>query len=456
MVYSGSQQLSRLISRRAFAALLASAAPALHAACASPAFGSDTDVAPSDANHFPKLSFQSDWPWWRGPLRNGHTPSDCQLPTRFGESERVVWKVRLPGRGHSSPVVVGDAVYLTTADEKNETQSMLAFDRNDGRLLWTREISQGGFTEKNHEKNSEATPTIACDGEHVIATFFHHKGIHVVALDVGGREVWKRRLGDFNPRKYEYGYAPSPVMYRQSVIIAAEQDGESYIAALNRENGNELWRTPRPQSISYSSPSIGHVAGRDQLLISGHEHVAAYDPADGRQLWRAPGTTAATCGTAVWAGDIALASGGFPKAETVAIRADGSQKVLWKNPQKCYEQSMIVFRSNDDKADHYLVALTDNGIAFCWRVSDGQEMWKQRLRGPVSASPILAGGNIYWANENGTMYVIAADPSEFRLVAENRLGTESMASPAVSRNQMFLRVAHGSGASRVEHLFCIG
>ena len=368
----------------------------------------------------------------------------------------MIFKAPIPGRGHSSPIVVGDAIYLTTSDEPAESQSVLALSRTTGEQLWIRPVSQGGFPERNHPKNTAATPTVACDGERVISTFFHHKGIHVTAMDTNGHEIWKRRVGDFNPRRYEYGYAPSPIFYRHTVIVAAEHDGDSYIVALRRIDGEEVWRTPRPRSISFSSPSIGRVAGKDQLMISGQEVVAAYDPATGKELWQAPGTTFATCGTMVWAGDVALASGGYPKAETIAIKADGSREVLWKNPQQCYEQSMIVFRSNETRPTDYLVALTDKGIAFCWRVSDGKEMWKQRLRGPVSASPILAGGHIYWANESGTMYVFEANPEAFTLIAENRIGSESMASPAVSRNQMFLRVATGSAATRTEQLYCIG
>lgn len=441
------------ISRRRFNGLLAGTVPAMYAGSrAAEAYAAAT---PPDAGDFPRLSWQTDWPWWRGPQRNGHTSPECRLPTKFGESESVLWKVPLVGRGHSSPIVVGKAIYLSAADESRDTQSVTALSTS-GETLWTQELNRGGFPEKNHPKNTEATPTLACDGERIVSSFFHHKGIHVTALDLQGQTLWQKRAGDFNPQRYEYGYAPSPIMYRQVVIVAAEHDGDSFIVALRRADGEEIWRIKRPPSISFSTPAIGRVAGRDQLMISGQDHIVAYDPLTGSQLWSAEGTTAATCGTMVWSGDIALASGGFPKAETIAVKADGSQKVLWKNPQRCYEQSMIVAPGSDDPATDYLYALTGNGIAFCWRVNDGKEMWKERLRGPVSASPILAGGNIYWANESGTMYVFAADPKKFTLVAENRIGEESMASPAVSGNRMYLRVARGQEDSRQEALYCIG
>lgn len=456
---SDQPQFGGLANRRSFNRQLAAMAVGLgtytqwgHRALAQAAV-QPLAFAPADSPDYPALQWDKDWPWWRGPLRNGHTATGCRLPTEFGDAKSMRWQVPIPGRGHSSPVIVGDRVYLTTADEKKEIQWVLAFRKDVGGLLWSEDLSQGGFPENNHAKNTEATPTVACDGERLIAVFFHHKAIHVTALDLRGQTLWKQRVGDFNPQRYEYGYAPSPVFYKQLVIVAAEHDGDSYIVALRRQDGQEVWRIKRPSSISFSTPSLGVVAGRDQLTISGQDKVVGYDPATGDQLWSVPGTTMATCGTLVWAGDIVLASGGYPKAETIAVRATGQGKVLWKNNQKCYEQSMIVVRAGDGQ--DYLYALTDNGIAFCWRAEDGEEMWRERLRGPVSASPIVANNCIYWANEAGTVYVFAANPQRFELIAENRVGQEAMASPAVSGNELFLRVAHGTGETRQEYLCCI-
>ncbi|HET6425343.1 MAG TPA: PQQ-binding-like beta-propeller repeat protein [Planctomycetaceae bacterium] len=395
---------------------------------------------------FPKLSAQSDWPWWRGPTRDGKA-ADVAVPTKLSDRDNVQWKVKVPARGHSSPIVVGDRIFLTTADESKQTQAVLAFDRNSGKPLWTRQINQGAFPAKNHPKNTEATPSVACDGERLFATFYHHDTVEAVALDLNGKELWKQTVCPFHPRMYEYGYAPSPLIYQGTVIIAAEYDGESFITALDRTTGKPLWKANREASISFSSPVVAHVAGKDQLLISGQQKVSSYDPANGKPLWSTDGTTHATCGTVVWEGDIVFASGGYPKAETLAVKADGSGQVLWRNNQKCYEQSMIVHNG-------YVYALTGNGVLFCWRGIDGQEMWKQRLKGPVSASPVLAGGNIYWANELGTIYVFKPNPEKFDLVAENEVGTDSFPSPAVAGQQLFLRVGQGSGRDRQEWLYC--
>lgn len=410
---------------------------------AAPLLGQEKGVA-----DFPKLAANTDWPWWRGPSRNG-LARNAKLPTRFGDREKVLWKTPVPGRGHSSPIVVANRIFLTTADESKQIQSVVAFDAASGKQLWKQDISQGGFPEHNHAKNTAATPTIASDGERLFVTFFHHKAIELVTLTLDGKVNWRESVGPFDPKRFEYGYAPSPLIYRGSVIVAAEHDGDSYIVARDRASGKQMWRTARPSSISFSSPVVGHVAGRDQLLISGIDQVCSYDPATGKQLWVTPGTTLATCGTMVWEGDIVVASGGFPKAETIAIRADGSRKVLWKNNQKCYEQSLLI-------SSGHVYALTDNGVFFCWRISDGKEMWKQRLQGPVSASPIMAGDNIYWANEAGTVYVVKADPAKFQLVSENQVGTESFASPAVSGDRLYLRVATNESGQRQEYLYSFG
>lgn len=397
---------------------------------------------------FPKLSPTSDWPWWRGPLRNG-VADPTPVPTKLSPTENVLWKAPVPGRGHSSPIVVGDQVFLTTADEAKQVQSIVTFSRKTGKVGWKVDVNRGGFPAKNHPKNTEASPSIACDGERLVATFYNHEHVEAAAFDLAGKPVWKKVVAPFNPRKYEYGYAPSPLIYQDLVIIATEYDGASAITALNRMTGKEVWKTPRPNNITFSSPVVGKVAGRDQLLISGAEKVASYNPADGKLLWETPGTTFATCGTMVWEGDLVFASGGYPKAETLAVRADGSGRVLWRNNQKCYEQSMIV-------VDGHVYGLTDNGVLYCWRASDGAEMWKERLKGPVSASPVLAGGHIYWANELGTLYVFKPNPQRCEIVAENQIETESFASPAVCGGQIFLRVASGNGRSRQESLYCFG
>jgi outer membrane protein assembly factor BamB len=390
-----------------------------------------------------------DWPSWRGPQNNGHAAPGQKLPIKWSETENVAWKSDLPGRGHSSPTIVGQRIYLATADEGGKVQSLLGLDRKDGKILWKTDLSTGGFP-PIHAKNTHATCTPACDGERVYAVFLHHDKLEAVALSLDGKIQWKRDLGPFVPKQYQYGYAPSPILYRETLIVSAEFDGAGagYLTALDRKTGEPVWKTPRPAQTSYSSPVVGKVAGKEQLLISGCNQVSSYDPSTGKSLWSTPGTTSATCGTMVWEGDLVFASGGYPKPETLCVKADGSGTVVWKNNQKCYEQSMLTF-------DGHVYALNDNGIAFCWKGSDGSELWKERLRGPISASPVFCDGVIYQTNEHGTTYVFKATPEKFELLAENQLGNEGFATLAACGGEIFLRAAAQVGGKRQETLYCL-
>ncbi|MDA7673501.1 PQQ-binding-like beta-propeller repeat protein, partial [Verrucomicrobiales bacterium] len=381
-----------------------------------------------------------DWPAWRGPNANGVADSAQSPPLVWSDSENVMWKTPVPGRGHSTPIVMGSHIFLTSADKSEEVQSVLCFDRESGKQLWKTEVHRGGFPEKLHKKNTSATPTPACDGERVFATFNNGDGISLTALDLKGKQLWQVRTGDFRSR-YPYGYGASPTLYKSLVIVVSEFEKDGFLAAFDRESGKEVWRTPRADASSYSSPIVGKVDGRDQLLISGNNKVAGYDPQTGKPLWSVPGGPLVTAGTVVWENDLVFASGGFPDKETAAIKvSEGGTDAapLWKNGERSYEQSMLVH-------DGHLYAVNDNGIAICWRVQDGEEQWKHRLSGPISASPTLANGHIYASVERGITYVFKADPEKFEFVAENMLGNEAFATPVICDGRIYLRVAENSG-----------
>ena len=392
---------------------------------------------------FPALSGQRDWPWWRGVTRDGHSLSS-QAPVVLDEATTLDWAQPIPGRGHGSPVVVGDRVFLLTADEMQQIHYALAVDRHTGRPLWQVELSRSGFPTKNHPKNTEASPTIACDGQRLFASLFHHQAIWLTCLSLEGETLWRKELGAYNPRTYQYGYAASPVLYGDLVIVAYEYDGPSYLVALRRDDGQEVWRTPRKSMITFSSPVVTSYDGRDYLLISGFNQVMAYDPASGQELWSTPGTAMATCSTMVWDQGIVYATGGFPQSETLALDIQ-SGGVLWRNRQKGYEQSLLA-------AKGYLYLYADGGVLYCWDGRTGQEQWKQRMEDRISASGVLVGDRIYWANEDGTLYVFRADPNGYTQLAKNKIGDEAFASPAICDGQVFLRVAKHEGDVRQEYL----
>jgi len=392
---------------------------------------------------FPALDANRDWPWWRGVTRDGHA-ADQQAPTTLDESVNLDWSQPIPGRGHGSPVVVGNHVYLLTADEKQKIHYALALDRETGKLLWEVELNRGGFPAKNHPKNTEASPTIACDGQQIYISLFHHEAIWLIVLDMNGKRVWEKSLGRYNPNLYKYGYAASPVLYGDLVIAVYEYDGPSALVALRREDGSEVWRTARPSMITFSSPSLTSHAGRDYLLISGSNKVMAYNPSTGDEIWSSQGTALATCGTIVWEAGLVFASGGYPASETLALDIQTGE-VQWRVKQKAYEQSMVA-------TGGHLYCYADGGIVYCWDAKTGQERWKQRLEDRISASGVLVGDHIYWANEAGYLYVFRADPTKYTPIARNKLGDEAFASPAICGGQVFLRIAKFENNVRQEYL----
>lgn len=397
----------------------------------------------------PDAEYQpGDWAVWRGPHGNGIADANSDVPVSWSETENIVWKTPVPGRGHASPTVVGGKVVLATADEKTLTQSVVVFQKDDGEQVWKADIHKGGFTppDQMHLKSTHANGTVASDGERLIVAFLNAGRIHATALDLAGNQLWQTDLGRFLPR---YGYAPSPTIYKSLMIFAADNWGGGFLVAVHRGSGKIVWRAERPAVSTYSSPIVATVAGRDQLLISGCNHVVSYEPLTGKEIWKTRATSEATCGTIVWDKNHVFASGGFPERQTVCIKADGSGEIVWQNSTSNYEQSLLVH-------DGAVYLVNDGGIAFCFDAATGQEKWKHRLSGYFSASPILVGNLIYATNEHGETFVFEADPDEFHLTATNRLGDESFATPTISGGRIYHRVADRMSGSRQDFLYCIG
>ncbi len=389
----------------------------------------------------------NDWATWRGPTGNNHASPGSQGPTQYNANQ-IRWAAPVPGRGHSSPIIAGDLIYLTTADTAVGTQSVLAYQRQTGRPAWSQVVHRGGLPTENHPKNTEASPSVAFDGERVIAAFYNSSAIWLSALSPAGKPIWQQSIGGYEPRAYKYGYAASPALYQDLVIVVGDFDGQAFLAAHERETGKPVWKVARRGVTSFSSPIVANVCGRDQLLLSGGDAIDSYNPATGEQLWSTPALTMATCGTLVWDGEYVIGSGGYPKSETACVKADGSGEVIWTNGQKCYEQSLLAL-------DGYIYAVTDAGVAHCWRVSDGETMWRERLGGDYSSSPVLAGGNVHVFNEQGQGFVFKATPEKFISVGGGRFGDECFATPSIIGNTMYMRVARTQDGKRQEYLVAL-
>ena len=385
------------------------------------------------------------WPSWRGPHRNG-AAVDQPLPSTWSESTGILWRVETPGRGHCSPIVFGNSVYLTTAIITQQIQQIMAFDGHSGERQWTTVLHDGGLPSERqlHSKSSHANATITCDGEHLYMAFLNTDRIIASAVGLTGNLVWQKELGQFVS---VFGYAPSPVLYKSLVIFAADNPGGGWLAAVDSTTGKIAWRVARGHMTSHSSPTVAHVGDRDQLLISGCDAVTSYDPASGNELWRTPCIAEATCGTIVTTSELIFASGGYPEKETICLSAEGKQ--VWSNRTQIYEPSLVVIRDQ-------VIAVSDDGIAYCWSAQTGETIWRKRLRGSFSASPLVCNNRVYVPNLSGDTFVFSTTNGQFTLIAQNKIGDDCYASPAAADGRLFLRIGVGTTPNRGEQLVCLG
>ena len=392
----------------------------------------------------------SDWPWWRGHAQTGIAVSDQQPPLRWSETENVRWRVPIPGRGHGSPTVLGHQVFLATADPSREVQTVLSFDRQTGNRNWQTVVHSGGFANKSksklNKKASLASSSVATDGQKLFVNFMNDNALWTTALDLNGKILWQKRISDYILHQ---GYGASPAIYGPLVIVSADNKSGGVVAGLDRSTGAVVWSRDRPAKPNYASPVVLRAAGRDQLVLSGCDLVTSLDPLTGKELWEIEGSTTECVTSAVTDGKHVFTSGGYPTNHVSGVAADGSGKIIWQNNSRVYVPSML-------QRDGYLYATLDAGIAVCFRCEDGKEVWKSRLGGTFSSSPIMVGDLIYATNEEGQTFVFKASPESFQKLAENRLGESVFATPAICGGNVYTRVAHRQGDDRQEFLYCLG
>ncbi len=386
----------------------------------------------------------ADWPWWRGPQRNGVANPDQDPPTEWNASQNVAWKSAIQGRGHSSPTVVGRRVYLATADEQQGTQSVICYNRETGQQLWQTDVHHDGLMQKN-EKSTAASSTVACDGESVFISFANNGAVHVTAISLEGKPRWQTKIGDY---VIHQGYGASPAVYQSLVIASADSHAGGVIAALDRKSGAIVWKRDRPKEPNYTSPIILNVAGRDQLFLTGCNLFSSFDPLNGKTLWEIKGATTECVTSTVTDGERVFSSGGYPKNHLAGVLADGSGKIVWDTNDRVYVPSLLA-------RDGYLFGVLDAGMAACWKSDTGKQQWKKRLGGEFSASPVLVGDTIYATNENGETFVYRADPTKFEQIAVNKLGDQVIASTTICGSHIYMRVVEQVDGRRQEMLYCL-
>ena len=383
------------------------------------------------------------WPCWRGPRGDG-TCIEKDIPIKWDPSS-ALWKTELPGKGHASAIVWGGRIFTVTALPLTKERVLLCLDRNTGRIIWQRTVVQGPL-EKLHKENSYASGTPATDGQRIYVTFRVGDEIIVAAHDfASGKQLWLVRPGT---HVGGWGFSNEPVLFKDKVIIDGDSKGKSFLIALGREDGKELWRINRAnKGISYSAPLIRELAGRTQLIQCGDRCVTSFDPDTGQQFWKVDGPSEEFVATPVYSEKAGLifVSSSWPKRFLLAIRPNGrgnvtATHIAWQDTKGApYVPSMIV-------ADDFLLSINRSGVAFCYEAATGKVLWQEKL-GRHHASPVLADGLVFLINDDGEVNVIRPDV-EFKRVAKYELGESCYASPAISDGQVFLR--------GFKHLFCFG
>ncbi len=390
------------------------------------------------------LAAQGDWPWWRGPDRNGVSP-DRDAVTKWSGKENVVWATSVPGRGHSSPIVVGKRVFLTTAEDATQKQLILAFDRQTGASLWSTLAHQGNFTRK-YPKNTHASATQACDGGRLFSVFINADGLHVTATDLDGKQLWQTRAGDFQSL---HGYGSSPVLFKNFVIVSGDNVKSCYLTALDAQSGKIAWHTERKvvgKYGNYGTPVLAFLNNKAQLLQAGLGQTVSYDPATGSLLWSCAGPAEVTANTLAFNATMVFSSGGFPEKELRAIRADGTG-VVTKTHLAWKADKGITYVPSPLYHAGLLYMVNDGGITTCFDAESGKQIWQERLQGSFSSSPVMVGDLIYATSEAGQTSIFKA-ARKFELVGTNAVQEPVMSTPAICGGQIFLRTT--------TKLYCLG
>jgi outer membrane protein assembly factor BamB len=425
------------------------------------------------------VSADEDWPQFRG-LNSGIAADDPVLPDTWSVSENVVWKIDVPGRGWSSPVVWGDHIFVTAAinaqasDEPLKSISsytprsfggpmsgrdvggssdshrwvLYDIDFKTGQVRWERTVRTAVPADTKHQKNSYASETPVTDGEHVYA-YFGNFGLF--AFDMSGTPVWSKAMGPFKVRN-GWWHASSPALHRNRIYVVNDNDEQSFIAAFDKRTGEELWRTTRDEGSNWTTPFVWENGQRTEIVTAGTQRVRSYD-LNGRLLWTLTGMATIAIPTPIAADDLLFITSGYPGdplRPVYAIRPGASGDislksgdtanafVTWSNPTLGpYNPSPLVYGA------HYY-ALFDRGFFSCHDAKTGKEIYgRQRIAGDAggfTASPWAYNGKIFALSEDGATYVLQAG-AEFKVIGRNSLDEMTLATPAIAHGSLIIRTA---------------
>ncbi len=392
------------------------------------------------------------WPGFRGPRGDGSS-LELDLPVRWSAGENVAWKTPIPGKGHSSPIIWNDRVFVVTCLEATAERALLCLERTTGKVLWQRTVLNAPL-ERVHAQNSRASSTPLTDGERVYVSFLDVDPqdpekklgkMFVAAYDFSGKQLWEARPGPFSS---VHGYCASPILYQDKLIVNGDHDGESFLVALNRKTGATEWKVEREhRTRSYCTPLIRELDGQPHMMLAGNKCVASYNPSNGQRQWIIDGPTEQFVAAPVFNGKLLFITAGYPELHMLAINPRGKgnitdTNIVWRTRRSpSYVPSPVAFGP-------YFIVVSDTGMASCLQADDGQRLWHERLPGNrYSASPVATSEHVYFLNDRGTVSVVEPGAA-LSVVATNELGEPTDASPAFSHGQLFIRGE--------KHLFAIG
>ncbi len=403
------------------------------------------------------------WPNWRGPASTG-VSAEAGLPATWSDTTNVAWRTALSGAGVSSPVVWGERVFVTSqigsgassvgprlgqgADASAAERSLAAprgpnvrfvveaLNTADGRRVWAYELPADGPLPAVHDKHNLASASPVTDGERVYAVFGTGQ---VAAIDANGRAVWTRHLGkEFGAWEINWGNGSSPIVHGNALILACYHGPSSYLIALDTRTGKQLWKVDRPRgTLSYSTPVVIPAAQGAELIVNSSVGIEAYDPATGRPLWHFNEANQFPIPVAMHHDGVIYLSRGYRSGPYAALRPGGrgdisKTHVLWHVPTGAPYISSLVFY------DGLIYMAGDVGVITCVDAKTGERVWRERLGGIYTASPVAGDGRIYLFSESGETIVLKAGRTA-QIAARNRLAGRVLASPAVSGGRLFIR-----------------
>lgn len=376
-----------------------------------------------------------EWPRFRGP--NGGGSGQANLPLQWTEKD-FAWKTAIPGGGHSSPIIWGDKIFLTSGDSKTGQRIVLAV-QSDGKIAWSKEFAAKPYG--MHLRNSVATGTPAVDADRVYAAFSTPDQFTVIALDHSGKVSWQVDLGRYSS---QHGFGSSLVVHEDLLIVPNEQDGGGWLHGLDKATGQERWKVKRNSgNATYSTPCVyQRPGGKPELIFTNWKHgITSLEPATGKVNWEvscfAPELKERAVASPVIAGDLILGTCGFVTAQKhfVAIRpgVTGKPEEVWRiEKQVSYLPTPLV-------KGNRVFACSELGFASCIDVADGKVIWQERVPGGgYSASPICVGDRLYCVSNEGEVLVLAA-ADQFQVLARNSLGEATQSTPAIGHGRIYFR-----------------